>query len=189
MRSATRGLALALCCVSCAHLIPARHGSPVIAEVDSEAITAEDLERRLDAEAELKEEIAGLDEGYVYDTKRSLLERLIAERLVDRDARTRGATLADVQREIAAEVVVSDEEVDRSFRLARDYPVRDPRLQRRVQRLLAGSEQEGRERIRTFVREEKCRVELLQRAIPLRHAAQVVVYLEEPQTSAQAKQP
>ena len=78
-------------------------------------------------------------------------------------------------------MVVSSQEVDRSYRLARDFPVEDPRLQRRVQRLLAGSESEGRQRIREFVWQEKCRVELLQRALPLRQEVEVDVSLPAPQ--------
>lgn len=150
----------------------------MVAEIDSEVITAEDLEQRLDGEADLKQEIAGLDERYVTDTKRALLERMIAERLVDREARAHGSSLAEVERTIAAEVIVGNEEVERSYRLARDYPVDDPRLQRRVHRLLAGSEAEGRDRIRQFVWREMCRVKLFERAIPLREQAHVVTHLD-----------
>lgn len=80
----------------------------VVALVDGEAITIEDLERALGAEL-------GRLEQQIYDLKRQRLDALIAERLIAREARRRNLPLEELERiEISQKVApVTDEEVTR----------------------------------------------------------------------------
>jgi len=152
----------------------------VAAEVNGQIITVEDLERRLGADRELTDEIAGLDEASVYQAKRSLLERMIADVLIEQEARRRGVAPDDLRASITRDVRVTDTEVEASYRMARDYKAPSPQLQRRVHRLLAGSEEEGRARIREFAQREKISVALRSFAIPLRQQATIVVHVKPP---------
>jgi hypothetical protein len=80
-------------------------------------------------------------------------------------------------------VEVTDQDVEVSYRLAREYKGSDPVVQRRCRRLLSGSEEEALGRLRDFIRRERIRVALIERARPLRDVARVVIHLEAPPVS------
>ena len=81
--------------------------TPPVAEVNGDAITAEDLERALGAKLRQLEE-------QIYDLKRQQLDALIAERLLAQEAARRGTSVAAfLDAEVTAKVgLVTEQEVE-----------------------------------------------------------------------------
>jgi protein-disulfide isomerase len=135
-------------------------GGP-LAEVNGEAITSEEVEEALGAPLRNLEE-------HIYRLKRHKVEELISQRLLAREAASRGIS---VQALVDAEVVVktgvvTEQEVETLYRANRDR--------------VKGDEAQIRERIRGYLRNQKLtsRREAFLRS--LRSQVGVVVHLQAP---------
>jgi hypothetical protein len=162
----------------------AQDAGTVAALVNGRAITARDLDARLAADAELREEIAGAPPEIVWAGRHALLQRMIDELVLEEEARRRGTSREALEAELTAGVVLTDEEAERSYQRARLYPGGNVVLDRRTQRLLAGSESEARERIRAFVLREKKRLAVRRFVLPLRERATIEIKLAKPPAAA-----
>ena len=135
-------------------------GEP-LAELDGEAITAEEVEKTIAAQLSKLEE-------QIYNLKRQKLEALIAERLLAREAAQRGITVqALLDAEVTAKVaLVTEQEIETS------YQANKARLK--------GSEATARDQLRAQL--QKQRVEAAREAFvqSLHSQAKVVVHLKAP---------
>jgi protein-disulfide isomerase len=132
-----------------------------LAEVDGEGIAAEEVEKAVAAQLSKLEE-------QIYNLKRQKLEALIAERLLTREAATRGIT---VQALLDAEVTgkaepVTEQEIETS------YQANKARLK--------GDEATVREQIRTHLQKQKLAARSEGFVQSLRSQATVVVHLKAP---------
>lgn len=139
----------------------AAQASEPLAEVDGEAITAEEVEKALGAQLRKLEE-------QIYRLKRQKLEALISERLLAKEAVKRGLSVqALLDAEVAAKVgPVSEEEIE-TF-----YQANKARLK--------GEEATVREQIRAHLRNQKLAAQREAFLESLRSQAKVVVYLQAP---------
>jgi protein-disulfide isomerase len=151
-------LLLALGLLAAAH---APAASEPLAEVNGEAITAEEVEKAIAAQlAKLEEQI--------YDLKRQQVEALIAERLLAREAAKHGMTVqallhADVTTKVG---LVTEEEIE-TF-----YQANKARLK--------GDEATAREQIRAHLQKQKLAAQRGAFVQSLRSQANVVVHLKAP---------
>jgi len=132
-----------------------------LAEVNGEAITAEELERALGARlAKLEEQI--------YDLKRRELEALIAQRLFAQEAAKRGipvAALLDV--EVTAKVgLVTEKEIEDFYQANKSR--------------LSGDEAAVRQKIRGYLQQQKLTARRELFADSLRSQGKIVVRLQPP---------
>lgn len=139
----------------------AAQASEPLAEVDGEAITAEEVEKALGAQLRKLEE-------QIYRLKRQKLEALISERLLAKEAAKRGLSVqALLDAEVAGKVgPVSEEEIE-TF-----YQANKARLK--------GEEATVREQIRAHLRNQKLAAQREAFLESLRSQAKVVVYLQAP---------
>src|SRR5215831_6942965 len=115
---------------------PAPAASEPLAEVDGQAISAEEVEKAVAAQLTQLEE-------QIYNLKRQKIDALIAERLLAREAATRGIT---VQALLDAEVTAKVE------------PVTEPEIETFYQAnkaRLKGDEATVREQIRAYLQKQK----------------------------------
>jgi protein-disulfide isomerase len=168
------GLPLVVLVTTLALLSPVMFSAPpaaappaVVAEVNGEAITAEEVERALGGRLQRLEE-------QVYELKRQQLEEMIDERLLAREAAARGLTVqALLERESSGRAAaVTDEEIQRFYDANRGR--------------LRGSDAELRDQIRGYLQIQanlgndkatESRNALLR---SLRSNAKVLVHLTEP---------
>jgi len=156
------------------------------AKVGDDVITLPALEERFAADEERSAEVEGLDAKQVYMAKRSKLEEMIAEVLIAQEAGRRGVAPEALTESLIADIQVPDEEIDLSYRMAKQYQEKggnSPAIKRRVDRLLAGSEEDARKRIREFNLRDKKRVKLLSFAHTLKEQTAVEVLLKKPSSS------
>jgi protein-disulfide isomerase len=132
-----------------------------LAEVNGEAITADEVEAALGAPLRRLEQ-------QVYDLKRRTLDALIGERLLAREAATRGLSVpALVDAEVTAKAAaVTDDDVERFFQANKAR--------------LPGDEAEVRERVRFTLRAQNVAVRREAFLNALRSQASVVVHLQAP---------
>jgi protein-disulfide isomerase len=132
-----------------------------LAEVNGEAITAEDLERALGARLRRLEE-------QIYNLKRQQLDALIAERLLAQEASKRGTSVAALlDAEVTAKVgLVTEQEVE-AF-----YQANKARL--------PGEEAAVREQLRARLQQQKLAARRAAFVESLRARAKVLVNLEPP---------
>jgi protein-disulfide isomerase len=138
---------------------PAR-GEP-LAEVDGEAITAEEIEQALGGRlARLQEQI--------YMLKRQKVEALIGERLLVKEAATRGITVqALLDAEVTGKVgLVTEQEIEASYQASKTR--------------LKGDEAAVREQIRAQLHNQKLAAQRETFLHSLRSEAKVVVHLTAP---------
>ena len=135
--------------------------SEPLAEVNGEAITAEEIEQALGAQLRRLEQ-------QIYDLKRQKLEAVIGERLLTREAAKQSLSVqALLDAEVAAKAgTVTDEEVE-SF-----YQANKARLK--------GDEAEARERIRAHFQSQKLVARRQAYLQSLRSQANVVIRLQAP---------
>jgi hypothetical protein len=135
--------------------------SEPLAELDGEAITAEEVEKAIAAQLSKLEE-------QIYDLKRQKLEALIAERLLAREAAKRGMTVqALLDAEVTTKVaLVTEPEIETFYQANKAQ--------------LKGDEATVREQIRSYLQKQKpaARREAVVQA--LRSQATVVVHLQTP---------
>jgi len=140
----------------------AETGMPApLAEVNGDAITAEDLERALGARLRQLEQ-------QVYELKRKQLDALIADRLLAQEATKRGMSVAALlDAEVTAKVgLVTEHEVE-AF-----YQANKTRLR--------GEEATVRDQIRTYLQQQKLTAQRAQFVEALRSQAKVVDRLQAP---------
>jgi protein-disulfide isomerase len=136
------------------------NGEP-LAELDGEAITAEEVEKAIAAQLSKLEE-------QIYDLKRQQVEALIAERLLAQEAAKHGMT---VQALLDAEVTgkiepVTDQEIETFYQANKAQ--------------LKGDEATAREQIRSHLQKQKLAARHEAFVQSLRSQAKVVVYLKAP---------
>ncbi len=107
------------------------------------------------------------------------------DRLLAETARRRGVTPEAIVEEARRATQVSDRDAETSYQLARRYPGGNVMLERRTRRLLAGSEAEGRARVRDWVRREHVRLELWKIVEPVRKETTIEI-VSPPQTGRTA---
>ena len=152
-------LLLALILSVAAAETPAKSES--LAEVNGEAITADDVENAIGGPLRKLEE-------QIYTLKRQKLEALITERLLAREAAKRGvspAALLDAEVRVKADPV-SEQEIDAAYQA------------RKAQ--LKGDEASGREQIKAQLEGQRLAARRQAFLESLRSQAQVVVYLKAP---------
>ena len=132
-----------------------------LAEVEGEAITAEDLERALGAKLRKLEE-------QIYDLKRSQLDTLIADRLLAQEAAKRGTSVAALlDAEVTAKVgLVTEQEVEKFYRANKAR--------------LRGEEAAVREQIRTHLQQQTLAAQSARFVETLRSQAKIVDRLQAP---------
>lgn len=132
-----------------------------LAEVNGEAITAEELDHALGAKlAKLEEQI--------YDLKRRELENLIAHKLFSHEAAKRGISVP----------TLLDAEVTSKVGLVTEKEIEDFYEQNKTR--LRGGEAELRPRIRSFLQQQKLTAQRERFLESLRSQAKIVVRLEPP---------
>jgi len=133
-------------------------GEP-LAEVDGEAITAQEVEKALAAQ------LTNLEEQ-IYNLKRQKVEALSAERLLAQEAAKRGLSVqALLEAEVAAKVgLVSEQEIEASYQANKAH--------------LKGDEATVREQIRAQLQNQKLAARREAFLQSLRSQAQVVIYLK-----------
>jgi protein-disulfide isomerase len=132
-----------------------------LAEVDGEMITAEQLEKAIGAPlAKLHEQI--------YNLKRQRLEAMIAERLLAKEAATRGTSVpALLDTEVTAKVgVVTEQEIESFYQANKDR--------------LKGEEVKVREQIRAHLQNQRLAAQREAFLQSLRSKAKIVVHLQPP---------
>lgn len=166
-------LALAAFAVIRAQSTPAASGPKVttppavVAEVNGEPITADEVERNLGVELEKLEQ-------QVYELKRQQVEQLIAQRLLAREATRRGLSVEDL---VAAEVTakaktVTPQDVETFYEAAKDrIPPNQPNVKDQIRQFLT-TQNQGQRR-QEFVN-------------ALRAEAKVSIRLEPPPVTRQA---
>ena len=140
---------------------------PVVAEVNGEPITADEVERGLGLELEKLEQ-------QIYEMKRQQVEQLIAQRLLEREAKRRNVSVENlVGQEVTAKAKpVTAEDVDRFYAAAKDrIPPNQPDIKAQIRTFLE-SQNQGQRR-QEFVS-------------ALRADARVTVRLEPPPVTRQA---
>lgn len=154
------GLVLLLAQVLAAAVEPREKSLP-LAEVDGEAITADEVERAIGAPLRNLEE-------QIYRLKRRKLEALITERLLTMEAAKRGVSVrALLDAEVTAGAgPVGEQEIDTAYQAQKAQ--------------LEGDEASGRERIRAQLQGQKLAARQQAFLESLRSQAQVVVHLEAP---------
>lgn len=155
-------LGLVLAWVSNASRVDAEIGPKApLAEVNGEAITAEDLDRALGARLRQLEQ-------QIYDLKRRQLDTLIADRLLAQEATRRGTSVAALlDAEVTAKVgLVTEQEVE-TF-----YQANKERLQ--------GDEATVRPRIRSYLQQQKLGAQRERFVESLRSQAKIVDRLPAP---------
>ena len=135
-------------------------GEP-LAELDGEAITAEEVEKAIAAQLSKLEE-------QIYDLKRHQVEALITERLLAREAAKRGITVpALLDAEVTTKVALVTEQEIETF-----YQANKARLK--------GNEATVREQIRAHLQKQKLAEQRGAFVQSLRSQANVVVHLKAP---------
>ncbi len=135
-------------------------GEP-LAEVDGEAIAAEEVEKAIAAQLSKLEE-------QIYNLKRQKLEALIAERLLTQEAAKRGTTIqALLDAEVTTKVALVTEQEIETF-----YQANKARLK--------GDEATVREQIRAHLQKQKLAAQREAFVQSLRSQATVVVHLNAP---------
>lgn len=132
-----------------------------LAEVDGEAITADEVDHALGAQLRRLE-------AQIYELKRQKLDALIAERLLAREAAKRGLSVqALLDAEVTAKAgLVTEQEVETFYQA------------RKAQ--LKGDEAQVRERIRAYLQNQKLAARREAYVRSLRSQAGVVVHLQAP---------
>jgi protein-disulfide isomerase len=135
--------------------------SEPLAEVDGEAITAEEVEKTLGAQLRKLEE-------QIYTLKRAKVEALIGERLLAREAARRGISVpALVDAEVTSKVgPVTEQEIEAFYRANKAR--------------FRGDEGTAREQIRTYLQNQKLAARRDAFVQSLRSNAKVVVHLKAP---------
>jgi protein-disulfide isomerase len=135
--------------------------SEPLAEVNGQAITADEVERAIGAPLRKLEE-------QVFALKRQKLDALITEQLVTREATKRGLSVqALLDSEVAAKAgSVSDEEIENRYQAQKAQ--------------LKGDEARGREQIKSQLQAQRLAARRQAFLESLRSQAQVVVYLKPP---------
>ena len=146
-----------------ARFLPSRAATPkeVLAEIDGEKITAEQVEKPLG------NQISKLQEQ-IYNLKREKLEAIIAEKLLAKEAARRGVTVtALIDKEVTSKVgLVTEQEVD-------DFYQKNKAQMR-------GEEATVRQQIRSYLQNQKLvarRAEFLE---SLAAKSKVVIHLQSP---------
>jgi protein-disulfide isomerase len=135
--------------------------SEPLAEVDGEAITAEEVEKAIAAQLSKLEE-------QIYDLKRQQVEALIAERLLAREAAKRGMTVqALLDAEVTTKVALVTEQEIETF-----YQANRARLK--------GGEATVREQIRALLQKQQLAARREAFVQSLRSQAMVMVHLQAP---------
>jgi protein-disulfide isomerase len=135
--------------------------SESLAEVDGEAIAAEEVEKAIAAQLSKLEE-------QIYDLKRQQVEALITERLLSREAAKRGMTVqALLDAEVTTKVAPVTEQQIETF-----YQANKPQLK--------GDEATVREQIRAHLEKQKLAARREAFVQSLRSQATVVVHLKAP---------
>ncbi len=139
-------------------------GSTPLAEVDGQAITAEEVEKALGAQLRKLEE-------QVYEIKRQKLEALIGERLLAREAAKRGVPVqALLDAEVTPKVgLVTEQEIETFYQANKGQ--------------LRGEEAAVRERIRGHLQNQRLATRREAFVQTLRSRAKVAVHLEAPPVS------
>jgi protein-disulfide isomerase len=132
-----------------------------LAEVDGQAITAEEVDRALGAQLQRLEE-------QIYTLRRQRLDALIAERLLTREAAKRGVSLqALLDAEVTSRVrLVTEQEIETYYQANRSR--------------LRSDEAAAREQVRTLLQSQKLRAQRDAFVRALRSRANVVIRLEAP---------
>lgn len=141
--------------------VAALAASEPLAEVDGEAITAEEVEKALGAQLRRLEE-------QIYALKRQKVEALIGERLLAREAARRGISVpALVDAEVTSKAgLVTEQEVETFYRQNKSR--------------LRGDEATAREQIRAHLQNQKLAARREAFVQSLRSKANVVVHLKAP---------
>ena len=161
----TKSISLGVLAILLALVLPAAAEtsakSEPLAEVDGEAITADEVERAIGAPLRKLEQ-------QIYSLKRRKLEALITERLLAREAGKRGVSLqALLEAEVSAKAEpVGEQEIDTAYRAQKAQ--------------LTGDEASGRQQIRTQLQGQKLAARQQAFLEWLRSQAQVVLHLEAP---------
>lgn len=139
----------------------AAQASELLAEVDGEVITAEEVEKVIGAQLWKLEE-------QIYRLKRQKLEALISERLLAKEAAKRGISVQGLlEAEVTAKVgPISEEEIETFYQANKAW--------------LKGEEATVREQIRAHLRNQKLQARRKTFLESLRSQAKVVVYLQAP---------
>jgi len=149
---------IALCLLAAAE---APAGSQPLADVDGQAITAEEVEKSIAAQlAKLEEQI--------YNLKRQQVESLITERLLSREAAKRGMTVqALLDAEVTTKVaLVTEQEIETFYQANKAQ--------------LKGGQAAAREQIRTLLQRQKLAAQRGAFVQSLRSQANIVVHLKAP---------
>ncbi len=160
--------------------VAAQRPTDVAAVVDGRSITVGDVDTRIAADAELRDDVAGGSPDVVYAARREMLEEMIDEILLDEEAHRHGVSRAALEARLTAAVTVPDEEFDRAYESAKAYDGADPILARRTKRLLAGSETEARARIRDAVIRDRKHMAIRRFTLALRKQAHIELKLAKP---------
>jgi protein-disulfide isomerase len=145
---------------------PAAAGAKVVATIDGETITQDELDQAVGAEL-------GRLEQQMFDLRQRKLDSLVAEKLIAREATRRGVTPeALAKTEIDAKVApVSDDEVSRFYEANKARLPNSPNIRDQIRQYL---EMQQREDLRDgFVEglRTKAKVDVLLTAPPVRRAA------------------
>ncbi|MBI2876584.1 MAG: SurA N-terminal domain-containing protein [Candidatus Tectomicrobia bacterium] len=140
----------------------------VVAEVDGEKITAEELDRSMAALLYSVEE-------QLFQVRTQKLEELIGERLLAKEAARRKIAVKElVEQEITAKSEkVTDQEIEAVYQSNRAR--------------LPGSEAEAKGRVRTFLQNQKSQKVREQFLASLKGQAKIAIYLEQPEPPVRAE--
>ena len=136
---------------------PATAGAPatsaVVAQVDGEAITAEQLDKALGPSLDKLEQ-------QIYEMRRQQLDELIAQKLVTKEAARRGMSVdALMDAEVTAKITpVADAEVDKFYEANRARLPQQPDIKQQIRRYLEN--QRGGERRDAYVDELRARAKV-----------------------------
>ena len=134
---------------------------PPLAEVNGEAITADEVDKAI------KPQVSKLEEQ-IYNLKRQRVESLVRDRLLAQEAKRRGITVQQLlDREVTSKVgLVTEEEIEKF------YQANKGRFQ--------GDEAEARDKIRSGLQGQKISAKRDEFVSALRAKGKVVVHLQAP---------
>src|SRR5205085_4648509 len=140
---------------------PARAIADPVAEVNGEAITAEEVDKAIRAQAAKLEE-------QIYNLKRQRVEALVRDRLLAQEAKKRGISVqALLDREVTSKVgLVTEEEIEQFYQANKSR--------------FSGDEAQAREQIRSGLQGQKLGAKRDEFVSALRAKAKVVIHLQAP---------